>query len=87
MRVLVFITWLLSIAFTIWLAGRKRRSVIWAAVIGILFGWIGLIIYALLPSRAAGSRCPHCGSTIRHPEATVCAHCRRDLIPPTASSD
>lgn len=82
MKVLVFITWLLSIAFTVWLAQRKRRSVIWAAIIGVLLGWIGLIIYALLPSRAA--RCPHCGSLVRHPEATVCARCGRDLTP-TAS--
>lgn len=57
----------------------KNRAGIWY---GLLLGWLGVIVLALLPALAGGSdgTCPWCGGDIPT-TALVCRHCRRDVTP------
>lgn len=77
------------IAGKIW--GNKGGSSGVGGVMGLLLGWIGVIIAAVAtPSRAAQfsggavagpsgpvRECPHCKEQMRR-DASVCPHCQRD---------
>ena len=49
---------------------------------GLLLGWIGVLVIALIPALADPTlrECPHCKEPMR-PDASVCPHCQRDVPP------
>ncbi|NMP25033.1 zinc ribbon domain-containing protein [Sulfobacillus harzensis] len=74
------------------IGAHKGRGGI-GVLLGIVFGWIGAIIIAMInPTPDAlrqealrhGFACPFCQEPVRH-GATVCPHCQRDLPPVPAS--
>lgn len=83
---------LLSLALTVaavWVSvhlGNKKGTVALGWVLGILLGWIGVVIMLIIPPSAEAQRrealqngfaCPYCQEPVRH-GATVCPHCRRE---------
>ena len=77
----------------IWVAtsiGKSRGRQLLGFLLGIVLGWIGVIIIAVLEPTAEfrremdlkdGFPCPFCMEPVRT-GASVCPHCRRDLPPP-----
>ena len=57
-------------------ADHKGRQVSVGIIYGVLLGWIGVVILALLPSNF--TRCPYCGGKVRK-VAVVCPCCRHRL--------
>ena len=60
--------------------GRAKRRSGWAY--GLLLGWLGVLILAVLPPRPDPmiGECPHCREDMRV-DASVCPHCHRDVTP------
>lgn len=56
--------------------GRAKSRAGWAY--GLLLGWIGVLILALLPRRVMW-RCPHCREAIQQ-GATRCPHCQGPIL-------
>lgn len=77
--VIVAILWVIPI-FVAYSIGRPKGRM--GIAYGLLLGWVGVIILALLPpvrNAAAGYRpCPFCKEQIRR-DATVCPFCQRDV--------
>lgn len=53
-------------------------------LLGILLGWVGVLILLLYPYQVPMKRCPFCAERIQS-AARVCKHCQRDLDPGTGS--
>ncbi len=76
---LVLVLWVVPIFVGAAIGKPKRRS---GAVYGLLLGWLGVVILAVLPPAADRSgrtgECPFCKERMRS-DATVCPHCQRDV--------
>ncbi len=86
---MVLIFWVAPI-FVAGSLGRTRGRYLLGFVLGIVLGWIGVIIIAVLEPTSEirremdlqnGFPCPFCMEPVRN-GASVCPHCRRDLPPP-----
>lgn len=83
----VFLLWIFCMLLAAYIAGQKQRST-WWCLVGLVFGPIGVIMVALLPTlpRAMPEGgppghtriCPFCAESIKA-AAIVCKHCGRDL--------
>ena len=62
-------------------AGKRKGEALSSFFLGLLLGPIGILI-ALSDWGGSKTRCPFCREFIDN-QATVCAHCRRDLPPPS----
>jgi hypothetical protein len=74
------IVWIIPI-FVARAQGRAKNREGWAY--GLLLGWIGVLVLALLPALPDTSKygeCPWCREDLRL-DASVCPHCRRDVTP------
>lgn len=63
--------WLYSSAWK----GHASSWLVWV-VIGLVAGTVSM---ALDRAATRAQRCPHCREVVKHPGATACAHCGRDL--------
>ncbi len=93
MSILMILFVLILWVAPIWAAaslGKSRGRLGLGLLLGIVLGWIGVLLIAVLgqtpeAQRAAllkeGFPCPFCQEPVRN-GATVCPHCQRDL-PPT----
>lgn len=55
---------------------------------GLLLGWIGVIIVAVLPpvtNSVTHCECPHCKERMRR-DASVCPHCQREIGAPRTTA-
>lgn len=69
--VLVVVVWVIPILVARSIGNAKNREgLLW----GLLLGWIGVVIVALLPA-VVRARCPACQEPIQE-QATICPHCR-----------
>ncbi len=87
--VATFALWLAAVVGAVWVSvhmGRKKGLALLGWVLGILLGWIGVIIMLVIPSSPESQRreallsgfaCPHCQEPVRH-GASACPHCGRD---------
>jgi hypothetical protein len=46
--------------------------------LGLLLGWLGVLIVLLYPYQGPTQKCPYCAERVKL-EARVCKHCGRDL--------
>ncbi len=85
--VATFVLWVAIVVGAVWVSGRKKGLALWGWVLGILLGWIGVIIMMVIPPSPESQRrealltgfaCPHCHEPVRH-GASVCPHCGRDI--------
>jgi len=74
--VLIALLWLVPFCLCLELGRSKGRPEAYAY--GIMLGWVGVLVLALLPARGPGRgrrECPHCKEGMRA-DAAVCPHCR-----------
>lgn len=86
----VVVFWIVPIFVAANMWERKGGNKWSGAAMGLIIGWIGVLIAAIAspggtakPSKqqmATSRECPHCKSLIRR-EATVCPHCQRESTP------
>lgn len=76
MEVFFFLFWVVPVIAATMIGNSKDRAG-FGFVMGFFFGLIGLLVIALMP--AAGYPCPRCKGTVRK-GASVCPHCRSDLL-------
>lgn len=69
---LLLVFWLLAILVATKIGMNKGRPVD-GFVLGLLFGWIGVLLILVFSSR--NPKCPHCGGEIVMRGATKCRHC------------
>lgn len=69
--IVIVIVWVVPI-FVAVSQGRAKGRDGW--VYGILLGWIGVLILAVLPPVEHGKPCPECAEIV-HPNARVCRFC------------
>jgi hypothetical protein len=78
--ILIAVLWVLPIFIAGSIGKSKGRQ---GAAYGILLGWVGVLIVAVLPPGADRSgrtgECPFCKERMRS-DATVCPHCQRDVV-------
>jgi hypothetical protein len=72
----IVLVWVIAPAVVGFRMGERKNLPIGLAL-GVLLGWIGILILALLPYR--GRRCSACAEPVRD-AATICRHCGQRLI-------
>ncbi len=86
----IILLWITPLTLAGWVGSQKGRQGL-GLTLGVLLGWLGLLIIALIPPTAEGRRaealrhgfaCPFCQEPVRQ-GATVCPHCQRDLSTPS----
>ncbi len=87
----VFLSLALTVA-AVWVSvhlGNKKGLAVLGWILGILLGWIGVVIMLIIPASPEAQRrealrsgfaCPYCQEPVRH-GASVCPHCQRTLGP------
>jgi hypothetical protein len=80
--VAVIVFWIIPIFVAVSQGRTKDRA---GLAYGIFLGWIGVIVLAFLPPRKGDKfvECRFCKEPIRR-DATVCAHCQREVGPRSA---
>ena len=71
METTAIVIWIVSIILSTVIGNNKGKSGT-GLLLGILLGWIGLIIMIFI---SAGKQCPECKKTV-HKQATICSFCR-----------
>lgn len=78
MTTLVLIVLLWVVPFCVCLEQGRAKARPEGYAYGIMLGWVGVLVLALLPAKGPGRgqrECPYCKEGMRV-DATVCPHCR-----------